>query len=275
MEIRTIKINIGSAEIACKWFSCGKTAPLLIDIHGGGFCNGDESSDDGLNKDVCKIIGINILSIGYRIAPQNKYPAAIDDCIGVTKYVLENKELLYDRHNVFITGHSAGGNLAAGVCLALGGKNTFKGLILNYPWLNLSMKQRKRKSVLYSIPVSVLNGFLKKYIPNKEERKQVKATPFYATEDLLRGLPDTLFVTAERDNLKYDSLEYQTLLQKAGVHTELHEMKGAVHGFTEMAPSGGIDACWWLSKKIRKRQYECYREWLEITAQFIKEHMGK
>lgn len=275
MEIRTIKIDIGNAKIPCNWFFYGKNAPLLIDIHGGGFCNGDAHSDDGLNKDICEKIGINILSIGYRIAPQNLYPIAIDDCISVTKRVVENDELPFDKNKVFIAGHSAGGNLAAGVCLALGGKRIFKGQILNYPWLNLGMKQRKRKNVLYSIPASSLNGFLKKYIPNREDRKCVKATPANAAYELLRELPDTLFITAERDSLKYDSIEYQLLLQKASVRTELHELKGAVHGFTEMVPSGGLDACWWLSKKIRKRQYECYSESLAILARFISGNVGE
>jgi acetyl esterase len=124
-----------------------EAAPLLLFFHGGGFVVGDIESHDGLCRMICKDAAIHVLSVDYRLAPEHKAPAAVDDCVAAYQWARGHAaELGADPSRIGVGGESAGGNLAALVAL----RSREEGIpqptlqVLLYPVLDLSAKTRSR-----------------------------------------------------------------------------------------------------------------------------------
>jgi acetyl esterase len=123
------------------------TAPLLVFFHGGGFVVGDIESHDGLCRMICRDAAVHVLSVDYRLAPEHKAPAAVDDCVAVYRWALEHAaDLGADPCRIGVGGDSAGGNLAALVAL----RSRDEGIrqpavqVLLYPVVDLSAETRSR-----------------------------------------------------------------------------------------------------------------------------------
>jgi acetyl esterase len=124
-----------------------EAAPVLVFFHGGGFVVGDIESHDGLCRMICRDAAIHVLSLDYRLAPEHKAPAALDDCVAAYRWALEHAaEMHADPSRIGVGGDSAGGNLAALVAL----RSREEGIpqpalqVLLYPALDLSAKTRSR-----------------------------------------------------------------------------------------------------------------------------------
>ena len=126
----------GSVRVLAYNLDRPQTLPLFVDIHGGGFTMGRAEMDDPWLSDVAERAGVKILSIDYSLAPEHPFPKALDECYGVVKYAKEHAdELGIDPGSMAVGGHSAGGNLSAGICLLDGERRQLglKALILDYP----------------------------------------------------------------------------------------------------------------------------------------------
>ena len=145
--------------------------PLIVDIHGGGFGFGEAADDIGLMNRLSTETGYNLASLDYRLSPEYKIPAAIDDCVDLVKCLLEDRRLSFDRTRLYLLGHSAGANLAIQVALQI----PVQALVVDYPWLDLN--KTKRKHYPMAIPSIGLAWFGRRYCPDPELRSGRNTPP--------------------------------------------------------------------------------------------------
>jgi len=219
-------------------------APLLVFFHGGGFVVGDIESHDGLCRMICRDAAIHVLSVNYRLAPEHKAPAAIDDCVAAYRWALEHGEDL-GASRIAVGGDSAGGNLAALVAL----RSRDEGIpqpalqVLLYPVLDLSEETQSRKlfSDGFFLCKQDRDWFADLYLGGTEfTPDNVRISPLKAAD--LSGLAPALVLTAGFDPLRDEGNEYAAALRSAGVTVDHRQFDALTHGFASLAPFGGGSA---------------------------------
>ncbi|MEB4211638.1 alpha/beta hydrolase [Mycobacterium sp. 94-17] len=219
-------------------------APLLVFFHGGGFVVGDIESHDGLCRMICRDAAIHVLSVDYRLAPEHKAPAAVDDCFGAYRWVLENAAGL-GASRIGVGGDSAGGNLAALVAL----RSRDEGVpqpalqVLLYAVLDLSEETRSRKLFSESFFLSRRDRdwFADLYLGGTRfAADNARVSPLQAAD--LSGLAPALVLTAGFDPLRDEGNEYAAALRAAGVTVDHRQFDALTHGFASIAPFGGGSA---------------------------------
>lgn len=255
------------AEISLLYFTYkAKNAPLIFDIHGGGYTSGEAKGD----LDLCRILSeeccANVATVEYRYAPMVRYPKATDDCKDALLYLINNKEFDFDRERIFTLGHSAGGNAVVAVSYELG--NLIKGQILDYPWLDVRLG--KKPFVMYSIPTFIINGMSRMYF-RREDMERHDASAVLMTPDETKIMPKTLLVTCGHDNLKFGGKAFGKILDEAGVPIKRVEYSDAVHGFVEIYFSGRMNSQFWLGKKLREKQVDYAHDFIREVKSFIEE----
>ena len=216
--------------------------PLFVDMHGGGFTLGHAEMDDPFMPKVAEAAGIKILSVDYSLAPQRAFPRALNECHAVVKYAKEHsEELRIDPARIAVGGHSAGGNLGAGICLMDAERNELglKALILDYPPLDLYtdpyLKPRPKKA----IPPWLARMFDAAYCSSREAAKNPLISPCFATAQQLSSFPPTLIISAGQDSLAPEEAVFKDKLASLGVPVTYRLFEGCPHGFTL---SGGPEA---------------------------------
>jgi acetyl esterase len=209
--------------------------PILVFFHGSGFVICDLDTHDGLCRDLCRHTGCVVVSVDYRLSPEHKFPAAIDDCHAVTCWVAKHAdEIRGDAHTVFVVGDSAGGNMAAVTAQRIrdGGGPALAGQVLIYPVMdyhtppsasyleNAHAKRLTRKQMIW---------FWRQYLSEPAEADNPYASPLRASR--FDGLPPALVLTAERDPLRDEGECYANRLEEAGVPTQSSRYDGLYHGF--------------------------------------------
>lgn len=242
-------------------------APLVVEVHGGGFMYGCALDDRAMCETFCQSCDVNVASVDYRLAPKYKYPTATNDCEDAFCALVADGSLDFDRERTAFIGHSAGANIVAGACRDLKSIAGIRGQILIYPFLNA--KENTRKYVFSSFMKWELNKFNNAYFTDKSRRGEFAASPLLGTAEDYDGLPKALVVTAGIDTLRPDGVEYVRILQKYGVECEHVDFPSARHGFFEVVPNRSIEKWWWLSRKSKKLQGELYLQALDRVQKFI------
>ena len=255
------------AEISLLYFTSDvKNAPLIFDIHGGGYTSGEAKGDENLCRVLREKCGANVATVEYRYAPNVRYPQATDDCKDALLYLINNEEFNFDRDRIFLMGHSAGGNAVVAVSADMG--DLIAGQILDYPWLDVRLDRRK-PYIMYSIPAFVINGMSRSYF-RAEDREKHDASAVLMTVDEAKRMPKTLLITCGRDTLKYDGEAFKKLLTMAGVPMKHKEYADAVHGFVEIYFSGRMKSQFWLSKSLIKKNEELAWDFINEVKAFIE-----
>ena len=177
-------------------------------------------------------------SVEYRLAPEYRFPVGLMDCYAAAKAFYTNCFLLNtDSDRITIMGDSAGGNLAAAVCMMARDRGEFypKKQILIYPALNNCYTEKspfesvKTNGTGYLLTAEKMEDYLKLYESCPEDRNN----PYFAPilEKDLRNMPDTLILTAEFDPLRDEGEAFGECLKAAGNHVEVHRIAGAFHGY--------------------------------------------
>lgn len=208
-------------------------APLLIFFHGGGFVYCDVETHDALCRSLAADGRCLVASIDYRLAPEYGFPAAPDDALAATKWLIGHaRELNVDPRRIAVGGDSAGGNLAAGVAQVVPG---LAGQMLLYPWLDMRMRHRSHyeRGSDYMLTRASLLWFRSHYLTDLKHRGCVRASPILATA--LGGLPPTFILTAGYDPLRDEAVDYARMLKEAGVPVVHSEYAGQIHGFAMMS----------------------------------------
>jgi acetyl esterase len=210
--------------------------PALVYFHGGGWTIGDLDTHDTLCRQLAHGAGCAVFSVEYRLAPESPFPAAVDDCLGATKYVTENaRELNVDPARVAVGGDSAGGNLAAVAAISFKEKIVFQLLIYPATDQRLAAASIARNGEGYLLTRALMEKFRGNYLPRREDHLDWRASPLLA--ESLAGLPPALVLTAGFDPLQDEGREYAERLKREGVRVEYRDYADMIHGFIVM---GGV-----------------------------------
>jgi acetyl esterase len=216
--------------------------PAIVYFHGGGFVIGSLSSHDGTCRRLAHGAGCTLISVDYRLAPEHKFPAAVDDSYAAAVWVAENaKPLKIDPSRIAVAGDSAGGNLAAVVALLArdrGGPALCHQLLV-YPVTDMAFKSESyvTNGDGYFLTRDMMAWFGDQYLPEGQAPDDPLLSPLYAAD--VSGLPSATVITAEYDPLRDEGEAYAKKLAEAGVPTELVRYDGVIHGFFSM--NGMID----------------------------------
>ena len=217
--------------------------PLHLYVHGGGFSRGLLSHFDAECRYLCQHVGCVVASVGYRLAPEHKFPLPLSDCFAALEWLVDHASVLgVDPRRVSVGGVSAGANLAAAVALsawARGGP-AIVFQVLEIPFLDLTLAQ---PSVIefaegFGLTRAALGQAVADYLENPADAADPLASPLLAPD--VSGLPPSLIMTAEFDPLRDQGADFANRLTTAGVAAELRQWEGHVHGaasFTALLPS--------------------------------------
>ncbi len=206
-------------------------APCVVYLHGGGWVVGDLDSHDFVTAALAVDLNAVVIAVNYRLAPEHPFPAGFDDCLTVWRALqIQAQRLDIDPNRSAIAGDSAGGNLAAAVCLALrdAGEQQPVGQVLVYPGLGGADDLPSRIECVDAPLLSATDiGFYRHLYMNEGERSPF-AMPLNAAD--FRGLAPAFIAVAQFDPLRDDGICYERALREAGVPTEFHPGFGLVHG---------------------------------------------
>jgi acetyl esterase len=212
-------------------------APCLVFFHGGGWVIGDLDSHDVVCRKLANEGRLIVISVDYRLAPEHKFPAAIDDAIAATKWIADHASKLgIDAARLSVGGDSAGGNLAAVVAIAArdGNGPAIAGQVLIYPAIDFAMTHRSHSEPETSILLThtVIKWFRDHYLNGAADVHDWRASP--ARAKTLIGLPPAYVLTAGADPLRDEGDEYADRLKQAGVAVTWRHFPGQFHGFFTM-----------------------------------------
>jgi len=211
-------------------------APCLVFFHGGGWVIGNLETHDVVCRKLAHEGELIVISVDYRLAPEHKFPAAVDDAIMATKWIAANdRQYGIDASRLMVGGDSAGGNLAAVVALAArdAGGPKIAAQLLIYPATEFSRKHPSHREPETSILLthSVIGWFMNHYLGDADIGDW-RASP--ARAKTLAGLPPAYVLTAGADPLRDEGDEYAARLKQAGVNVTYKHFPGQFHGFFTM-----------------------------------------
>lgn len=216
----------------------GEKYPVLLFFHGGGWVTESVENYDRVCSRMAQSTGHIVMSVEYRLAPEYRFPVPLEDCYAAAKSLYTGHLVLpADPDRITIIGDSAGGNLAAAVCLKARDTGDFapKKQILIYPAVsNCYTKKSPYKSVQengqdYLLTAVKMEDYLKLYESSTEDRQNPYFAPILAKD--LSHMPETLILTAEFDPLRDEGEEYGKRLKKANNYVEIHRIPDALHGY--------------------------------------------
>jgi acetyl esterase len=212
-------------------------APCLVFFHGGGWVIGDLDSHDVVCRKLADEGQLIVISVDYRLAPEHKFPAAVDDAITATTWIAENsRQLGIDPARLSVGGDSAGGNLAAVVAISArdGNGPAIAGQVLIYPAIDFALTHPSHSEPETSILLthSVIRWFRDHYLNGTADVHDWRASP--ARANTLIGLPPAYVLTAGADPLRDEGDEYAKRLKEAGIPVTYRSFPGQFHGFFTM-----------------------------------------
>lgn len=209
--------------------------PALVYFHGGGWVIGDLETHDPVARQLCKKSNCIVLSVDYRLAPENKFPAAIDDCYAATKWLSTNGGTWgIDTSRIAVGGDSAGGNLAAAVSLRARneqGPNIIFQLLI-YPAVDatrIDRESHKNFEKGYLLSMEDIRYYKGAYSRSEADHQEIYMSPLLAESHA--NLPPAFVLTAAFDPLKSEGKAYADALEAAGVQVEYKDYSGTIHGF--------------------------------------------
>jgi acetyl esterase len=212
----------------------GIRRPLVVYYHGGGWVVGDFDTHDTTCRFLAREVDAAVLAVDYRLAPEHRFPAAVDDAVAAFSWAARAATVLgCDPARLAVAGDSAGGNLAAVVAqlaVAAGGPRPAAQLLI-YPVTDLSTKHASYATFSegYFLTEAEMDWYRRSYLPDEAAARDPRASPLLATD--LRGLPPAIVLTAGFDVLRDEGEAYARRMREAGVRVELRRSAGQVHGF--------------------------------------------
>jgi acetyl esterase/lipase len=211
---------------------------VYLHLHGGGWVVGSERLQDGLLEELAVTCRLAVASVGYRLAPEQPYPAAPDDCEAAALWLVERSVEELDTDRLCIGGESAGAQLAAVTLLRLRDRHEvmpFEAAILTSGCFDLSLTPSARRwgERRLGLTTADLEWFSDRFAGDAD-RRDPDLSPLHAD---LHGLPAALFAVGTLDPLLDDTVLMSTRWRAAGNHTEADVLPGAVHTVYDSAPA--------------------------------------
>jgi acetyl esterase len=239
-----------------------RPSPCIVYLHGGAFIKGSLESGDSIAWGVAAETGFAVMSVDYRLAPEHPYPAGVEDCYAAVKRLSEIGERLgVDASRIAIWGDSAGGNMAAAVCLMArdrGGPG-IRAQAINYPCLTdeLSAPAYRDMAEAPGVRTASIDNAWNLYLGSRRPTNDAYAAPLKAAD--LSGLPPAHVHYAEYDCLADDARAYADRLAAAGCRVTLRAAKRMIHGYLRARFTGPDAAaefaapCRFLSEQLLDR----------------------
>lgn len=211
--------------------------PVLVYFHGGGWVIGSLDSHDVVCRRLANAGRCAVVSVDYRMAPEHRFPAAVEDCMAATEWVSRSGELLrIDTRRLAVGGDSAGGNLAAAVALMARdtGAPAIVAQVLFYPAtdFDMSMPSHKTRGQGYLLTTRTMEWFRDQYFRGPEDGADWRASPIKAAN--VAGVAPAYVLTAGYDPLCDEGEAYARKLVEAGVMVTMRRYPGQIHGFLNM-----------------------------------------
>ncbi len=210
---------------------------VLVYYHGGGWVIGDLDTHDTLCRELCNLSGTAVIAVDYRMGPEHRFPAAVDDCLAATRWVRDNAAALkVDAGRLAVGGDSAGGNLAAVVALAArdAGDLPIAMQLLIYPATDQrrTAPSHRANGQGYLLTTDTINYFHDHYITDPKQDLDWRASPLLHASHA--NLPPAFILTAGYDPLRDEGLQYAQKLSEAGSRATLVNFEREIHGFILM-----------------------------------------
>lgn len=212
--------------------------PVLVYFHGGGWVLGNLDAADNICRSLANGGGCIVVSVDYRLAPEHKFPAAVEDAYAVTNWVAKNAAALHgDSTRIAVGGDSAGGNLAAAVALMARdqGEPSLVYQLLIYPATQYGFETQSYQEFGqggFGLTKEEMVWFWHHYLADAADGQNPYASPLLA--NTLTKLPPACIITAECDVLRDEAEAYAARLQSAGVSVQRHRYDGMIHSFVGM-----------------------------------------
>ena len=238
LKVRELSVPGPAGPLAARLYVPRRAAaggPLLLYFHGGGWMSGSLATHDSRCRFIARHAGIRVLSSSYRLAPENRFPAAVDDARAALEWALDNAASL-GAGRVGVGGDSAGGNLAAVLAREERGRVAFQLLI--YPVTDLSREHPSYATFAEApfLTAREMRWLRDLYLAREEDARDPRASPLLA--DDLSGPAPAYLALAGFDPLYDEGLAYGARLREAGADVTMALHDGQLHGF-----AGMIDAC--------------------------------
>ena len=222
----------------------GPASPLAVFLHGGGWVLCDIEVYDGMCRTLANASGCRIVSVEYRLAPEHKFPAALEDAYAAVVWAARQDSEGGRASSLAVIGDSAGGNLAAAACLMARdrGAPRIDFQLLIYPITDFSFEtvSYRENATGYRLTRDSMEWFWRQYLDATSDGNNPYASPMRATT--LAGLPPAALLTAEYDPLRDEGKAYAARLREAGVEVEGIHLSDNIHGFlrhTDQFPQAG------------------------------------
>jgi acetyl esterase len=218
--------------------------PTVTYFHGGGWVQGDLETHHGLCARLAKHADLLVVAVDYRLAPEHKFPAAVEDCLAAYRWVrTRGRDIGADSARVAVAGDSAGGNLSAVVSqlAASAGGPVPTCQVLIYPAVDFSLVTDSHRELAdgHVIPRDRVVWYMEQYLRSDADKADLRASPLRAAS--VAGQPPTMIVTAGFDPLRDEGHAYADKLRQAGVDVTYREYQGQIHAFvslTKAIPQG-------------------------------------
>lgn len=211
--------------------------PGLVFFHGGGWVLGDLDSHDTLCRELANGAECMVVAVDYRLAPEHRFPAAVDDAVAAVRWIRNHAESLgIDPTRLAVGGDSAGGNLAAVSALSLrdAGDPPLVFQLLIYPVTDARRGSESYRSLGqgYGLTVDTMRWFCAQYLEDASQETDWRASPLVHAD--LSGLPPAFILTAGYDPLRDEGLQYSQKLTEADTPSSLVNFERQIHGFITM-----------------------------------------
>ncbi len=240
IEERDIPGPAGPIRVRFYWPNTTGAAPAIAYYHGGGHVIGSLDTHDLIARNLCAGAGALVASVDYRMGPEHRFPAAVEDSFAALEWLHRNAaDLGADPSRLGVHGDSAGANLAAVVALmardAGGPQLRLQSLVYPVADYTLSSPSYEKFAEGYGLLTrTAMVWFQGHYLRSPADAEDWRASPIKAAR--LAGVAPVIVVTAECDVLHDDGERYAEALRRAGVAVEYREFTGMIHGFFGMVP---------------------------------------
>lgn len=239
----TLPTTAGDVPVRVYTPSGAETHPVLVYFHGGAFFLGSLNTHDHMARELANATGCTVVSVGYRRAPEHAFPAGLDDCYAVVRWIAGHgrepgRGIGWDGQVLAVAGDSSGANFAAAVAAMAqdDGLDAITHQVLYYPSLDLDFDADRYESLKtnaqgYGLETALLKPFNAFYTDSGADPADPRVSPIRRQD--LSGLPPALIVTAEYDPLRDEGEAYGRRLAEAGVPATVRRYEGAGHGFVQ------------------------------------------